>query len=142
MNVPVRSVAPDFLAPASDGGWQLTGRRCGACDEVLFGRLDRFCPACGEQALSDVAFAGHGTVWSYTVLRNPPPGSRRADDPELPCPLALIELDDAALRVSAPLAVPVERLRIGLTVRLDPRRLYVDDDGAQVFGIRFREAER
>lgn len=132
-------MAPDFLAPAPDGGWELTGRRCTACAEELFGRAHRFCPACGAEALTDAVFSGRGTVWSYTVLRNPPPGPRRADDPELPCPLALVELDDAALRVSAPLSVPVERVRIGLPVRLDPRPLYVDDDGAQVVGLRFAE---
>ncbi len=137
-----RSVAPDFLAPAPDGGWELLGRRCGSCPEALFGRADRCCPACGAEALTDAVFGGRGTVWSYTVLRNPPPGPRRAEDPALPCPLALVELDDAALRVSAPLAVPVERLRIGLPVELDPRRLSQDDGGAPVFGIRFREVTR
>ncbi|HTK63261.1 MAG TPA: OB-fold domain-containing protein [Pseudonocardia sp.] len=142
MSPPARSVAPDFLAPGPGGGWCLTGRRCTACTEVLFGRQDRFCPACGAESLTDVEFGGRGAVWSYTVLRNPPPGPRRADDPELPCPLALVELDDAALRVSVPLAVPVERVRIGLPVQLDPRPLYVDDDGAQVVGIRFREVDR
>lgn len=132
-------MAPAFLAPGTGGGWALAGRRCTACGEDLFGRADQFCPACGADSLTDVRYAGRGTVWSYTVLRNPPPGPRRADDPELPCPLALVELDDAALRVSVPLAVPVERLRIGLPVELDPRPLYLDDDGAEVFGIRFRE---
>jgi uncharacterized OB-fold protein len=139
VTAPARSVAPDFLEPDPDGGWVLAGRRCLDCAETLFGRQDRYCPACGAESLTDVTFAGGGTIWSYTVLRNPPPGPRRADDPELPCPLALVELDDAAVRVSVPLAVPVERLRIGLPVRLDPRPLYVDDDGAQVVGIRFRE---
>jgi len=137
-----RSVAPDFLGPAPGGGWCLTGRRCAACAEDLFGRQDRFCPACGAEALTDVEFGDRGTVWSYTVLRNPPPGPRRAQDPELPCPLALVELDDAPLRVAAPLAVPVERVRIGLAVRLDPRPLFVDEDGARVVGIRFREVGR
>lgn len=130
-------MAPEFLECAD--GWRLAGRRCTACQEDLFGRQDRFCPSCGEESLADVSYAGDGTVWAYTILRNPPPGPRQASDPELPCPLALVELADARLRVSGPLAVPVERMRIGLPVRLDPRLLFVDDDGTEVLGIRFRE---
>lgn len=139
---PARSVAPDFLEWAPDFGWRLTGRTCASCQEDLYGRQDRFCLACGEQTLTDVAFTGRGTVWSYTVLRNPPPGPRRSQDPELPCPLALVELDDARLRVSVPLEVPVERLRIGLPVELAPRSLYIDEDGVEIVGIRFQEARR
>ena len=141
VNAPARSVAPDFLDWSPDAGWHLTGRRCGSCHEDLYGRQDLYCPACGEQSLTDVAFTGRGTVWAYTILRNPPPGPRRAEDPELPCPLALVELEDAALRISVPLAVPADRVRIGLPVELAPRSLYADDDGTEVVGIRFEEVQ-
>ncbi|EHB59230.1 protein of unknown function DUF35 [Mycolicibacterium rhodesiae JS60] len=135
-----RSVAPSFLGRTESGGWQLLGRQCGQCAETAFGRDDDTCQRCGSIDLSDVDLGERGTLWSFTVLRNPPPGNRRTSRPEpLPQPLGLVELDGAPVRVMARVDVPVERLVIGLPLTLTASQLYTDDDGAAVIGYSFEE---
>ena len=136
----LRPVAPSFLGQTEFGGWQLLGRQCGQCAETAFGRDDDACQRCGSVNLSDVDLGDRGSLWSYTVLRNPPPGNRRTTRPEpLPQPLGLVELRDASVRVMARVDVPVERLAIGLPLMLAASQLYVDDDGAAVMGYSFEE---
>ena len=135
-----RAAAPSFLGRTESGGWQLLGRRCRRCAETAFGRDDDACQRCGSTDQSDVDLGGRGTLWSYTVLRNPPPGNRRTTRPEpLPQPLGLVELSDASVRVMSRVDVPVERLAIGLPLTLATSQLYIDDDGAAVMGYSFGE---
>lgn len=135
-----RSLEPSILDRAPSGGWQLVGRRCSDCGETLFGRKDRACPRCAGTGLGDVALAGTGRLYAFTVLRNPPPGNRRSDFPSLPCGLGLVELDGGGPRIAAPLTVPVERLAIGLPLALLVFELYTDDDGRGVAGFAFEES--
>ncbi len=135
-----RAIAPSFLGRTESGDWQLLGRHCRQCAETAFGRDDDACQRCGSADLSDVDLGDRGRLWSYTVLRNPPPGNRRTTRPEpLPQPLGLVELLDAPVRVMARVDVPVERLSIGLPLRLAASQLYTDHDGAAVMGYSFEE---
>ncbi|NKQ56155.1 hypothetical protein HFP15_25070 [Amycolatopsis sp. K13G38] len=106
----------------------------------MFGRDDVLCLRCGSDALADIGLGDRGTLWAFTVLRNPPPGDRRAAAiSRVPQPLGLVELDGMAVRVMARIDVDVDRLEIGLPLRLAGSELYVDG-GAPVVGYSFEEA--
>lgn len=134
----VRALEPSLMVRSEDGRWHLAGRRCSECGETLFGRSDVSCPGCGGGQLLDILLSDHGSLWSFTVLRNQPPGNRRGKPLDLPQPLGMIELG-GAVRVLAPVAVPVNELRIGMGLQLRPIDLYEDDDGTQVAGFCFGE---
>jgi uncharacterized OB-fold protein len=135
-----RAVASSFLGRCESGDWRLLGRRCVQCAETAFGRDDEACQRCGSVELRDVDLGDRGTLWSYTILRNPPPGTRRTTRPEpLPQPLGLVELNAAAVRVMSRVDVPVERLTVGLPLKLTAPVLYVGDDGVSVVGYSFEE---
>lgn len=136
-------MAPDFLGRSATGDWELVGARCALCGETLFGRADAACLRCGATDLGEVGLGDRGTLWAFTVLRNPAPGKRRIANPEpLPRPIGLVEMDGHAIRVLAPVDVEVERLRVGLQLRLVATELYAADDGAPVVGYAFQESEQ
>jgi uncharacterized OB-fold protein len=89
---------------------------CRACGH-RFWYPRRFCPVCRSRDVGGVRHWGHGTVYSYTVVRkNPAPAA-----PQPPYLLAYIELQDgprilAVLHAAVPGAV-----RVG-----DPVRLHAD----------------
>jgi uncharacterized OB-fold protein len=133
-----RPVAPAFLGRSPAGNWELLGRRCGECAETGFGRENDACQRCGSADLSDVSLGDRGALWTFTVLRNPPPGSRRTTRPDvLPQPLGLVELQ-GAVRVMTRIDVPVERLSIGMPLKLVTEELF-DDNGTRVVGYSFTE---
>ena len=135
-----RAVAPAFLGRSESGEWRLLGRRCAQCAETAFGREDGACQRCGNVELDDVDLGDRGALWSYTILRNPSPGTRRTTAPEsLPQPLGLVELRAAAVRVMSRVDVPIERLAIGVPLKLTAPVLYVDDAGVSVVGYSFEE---
>jgi uncharacterized OB-fold protein len=88
--------------------------------------------------LSTVALSGTGELWSYTVVRHRPPGDCRLPEPVEPFAVGLVELAEG-LRIVAPLAIDLNRLRIGMALELEAFRLYDTDDGCQVMGFRYRE---
>lgn len=136
-------MAPAFLGRSATGDWELFGTRCSQCGETLFGRADPACLRCGAADLAEVGLGGRGTLWSFTVLRNCAPGKRRITQLEpLPRPIGLVEMDGHEVRILAPVDVEVERLRVGLPLRLVATELFTGDDGAPVVGYGFEEVDQ
>lgn len=136
----IRPIAPAFLGRSAGGEWTLLGRRCESCAEIAFGQDGDACQSCGSSTLIDVCLGDHGELWSYTVLRNPPPGNRRTTEPDrLPQALGLVEIG-GAVRVMACIDVPVERLAIGMPLRLLTSELF-EDSGVSVVGYSFGERQ-
>jgi uncharacterized OB-fold protein len=106
----------------------LAGARCRACGEATLGR-NLLCPNCGSEDVEPLALSAKGKVWTYTVVRYPPPGDYKGADPFRPFALGLVELPDG-LRVLAPLACAPEEVRIGMDVVFQPR---VRPDGVVQF---------
>lgn len=90
--------------------------RCGACGRFRM-PPSAFCPACQSQAVDWVTVEGTGTVYSFTIITNPPFPEAAAHVPYVP---ALIELDGApgVRLVSAVVGSPLERVAIGARVAL------------------------
>jgi uncharacterized OB-fold protein len=102
-------------------------QRCDACD-VLRTPPSPACPNCGSTAWTAVAARGTGTLFSYTVHYHPPlPGFKT------PHPVGVIDLDEGVRVVAGLEAIPLERIKIGMTVTAEFIRR------GEVASVRFRE---
>ena len=113
-------------APAADGitafYWhgaeqqQLLVLRCAACT-LLSHPPDAACPWCGALELTPEPVSGHGSVYSFTIVRQAFDVSFANDVPYV---IALVELDEqAGLVVLANLIdVPLDEIEIGARVEV------------------------
>ena len=69
--------------------YALVGEICPHCQGKIFPPRD-VCPHCGGEAREPYAFSGHGKVYSYTVVADPPAGFER----NAPYAVALVQLDE------------------------------------------------
>ncbi|MEU6990707.1 bifunctional MaoC family dehydratase N-terminal/OB-fold nucleic acid binding domain-containing protein [Streptomyces sp. NPDC046465] len=92
-------------------------QRCTGCGELRFPWLPG-CNACGLPEWDTVEASGEGTVYSYVVMHHPP---FPAFDP--PYAVGLVELAEGVRIVSNITGVPYGKVRIGMPVRLEFRRV-------------------
>lgn len=85
----------------------LVGGSCAACSRRHF-PLAEWCPWCGADDQAAVTLSTEGTVWSWTAVTSPPPGSVG----DVPFGFGVVELPADGLRV-------VTRL-----LEADPSRLH------------------
>lgn len=86
-------------------------QRCEECGEVFFPpRI--LCPECLSERLEHVPARGTGTLYAFTEVWVPMAGFTA------PYVLGLVELDEAPGRFLTRIPVPVERLRVGMRVRV------------------------
>lgn len=113
---------------------RLIGGTCRNCGSIAFPSL-RFCPACGtDDELEPTLLGTVGTVYSFTVVRQAPPGR------EVPYVLAYVDLREG-VRVMAQIAgMEPEEVEIGATVELAIEPIGVDANGDELIGYRFRPA--
>lgn len=114
---------------------RLVGSKCAGCGEVAFGTVTS-CPNCAGRNLEIIPLANVGTLWTYTVIRNRPPGDYHGPDPFVPFGEGLIELPDG-IRVLAPLAGKVDGYSIGMKMKFEAYKLYENAEGAEVIAFRF-----
>lgn len=116
---------------------RLAGSRCPECGTTVFPRRPG-CPRCGG-GTGDVTLPDHGTVWTWTIQCFPPKPPYRAPATGF-APYAVGYVDLGAVLVESRLAVPHERLRIGLPVRLALVPAWQDEDDAETLTYAFTEA--
>ena len=121
------------LSPLADV--RLIGSKCSSCDEVSFGKVSS-CPNCALEKLETIPLGKQGFLWTYTVIRNRPPGDYKGPDPFVPFGEGLVELPEG-IRVLSPIAVDVDKLEIGMKLNFDAHVLYEDNDGNEVVAFRF-----
>lgn len=97
-------------------------QRCGACARLRFPWLPG-CNACGSPEWDTVEARGEGTVYSYVVMHHPP---FPAFDP--PYAVVLVELTEGVRIISQVVGVAPGRVRIGMPVRLEFRRVYEEGE--------------
>ena len=86
------------------------------------------CQNCGSTAWAPVAARGTGTLFSYTVHYHPPlPGFAT------PHPVGVIDLDEGVRVVAGLEAIPLDRIKIGMSVAAEFIRR------GEVASVRFRE---
>lgn len=110
---------------------RLLGARCGACGECHFPRLEQ-CPYCGAGDATNVELSDHGTLWGWTTVTAPPPGSIGP----VPYGFGVVELPEG-IRVITRLASPDDSWTFGQPMRLRIVDLGPDGDGVHVLSWEF-----
>jgi uncharacterized OB-fold protein len=116
---------------------RLLGCRCRACGEHLFPRR-QVCAACLAEDLEDTLLGPRGTLYTYTYVRVPFFGSKRADSGGYG--VGQVDLPEGP-RVQAVLSGGPEDFRIGMEMELDLETLRQREDGSDVVIFRFRPAD-
>ncbi|MFB7218226.1 bifunctional MaoC family dehydratase N-terminal/OB-fold nucleic acid binding domain-containing protein [Streptomyces sp. NPDC056227] len=120
-----RSLRPRPVINRDNAGfWQgvaehrLLIQRCRECETLRFPWLPG-CNACGCQEWDTVEANGEGTVFSHVVMHHPPFPAFSASDEAGPYAVALIELAEGVRMVSNVVGVPCDKVRTGMSVKLE-----------------------
>jgi hypothetical protein len=117
----------------------LAGTRCRACGEVFLGRRI-CCENCSAQDMELLAFSRQGTLWSFTIVRHPPPAGYKVPGEFKPFGLGLVELPEG-IRVLAPLDCSFDEIAIGMRLNTVVYPLYENDEGQEVMAFKFRPVQ-
>ncbi len=115
---------------------RLIGSRCNSCKEVSLGKRST-CPNCAAEDMEEIALSKTGKLWTYTVIRNRPPGDYKGPDPFIPFGLGLVELPEG-IQVLTPIDYDVDKLNIGMELELEVYKLYQDEEGNDVMAFKFK----
>ena len=116
---------------------KLKGSQCHVCGEIFLGK-HLSCGNCAQEKMGEITLSTNGKLWTYTVVRNRPPGDYKGPDPFVPFAEGLIELPEG-IRLLSPLTeCDVDNLAIGSDWQLVVAPLYTDDEGNEVMSFKFR----
>lgn len=121
------------LSPLADV--RLLGSKCRNCGEVGLGEVSS-CQNCAGEDLEVIPLSQKGKLWTYTVIRNRPPGDFKG---EVPMGEGLVELPEG-IRVKSPLGGDVEKLKIDMDLKFTAYPLYENESGDEVIAFRFDPA--
>jgi len=96
-------------------------KHCRDCDRPYFYPRE-LCPHCYSDALEWRESPGLGAVYSYTIVRRPPPIMKGRE----PYAVALVELDDGPRMMAPVVGCPPDKVHIGQRVCIAFER--IDDD--------------
>ncbi len=111
---------------------RLLGSKCKNCGEVGLGEVSS-CQNCAGEDLIVMPLSQKGKLWTYTVIRNRPPGDFKG---KVPMGEGLVELPEG-IRVKSPLGGDVEKLEIGMDLKFTAYPLYENENGEEVIAFRF-----
>jgi uncharacterized OB-fold protein len=115
----------------------LMGCRCRSCKEVFFGKTAA-CWQCGSDDIESTALSREGTLYTYTIMRNKPPGDYKGPDPFEPFVAGLVELPEG-IAILAPIeGCRFEDIKINMKLELAIETLYLDESGRNVLAYKFR----
>ena len=116
---------------------RLMGSRCCDCGEVFLGEV-AVCQQCQGNNIESIPLSRNGTLYSYTVARNRPPGEYKGlDNPFQPFPIGLVELPEG-VRILSVLQCDIDHLEIDMKLELSIQKLYEDDEGRIVLTYIFK----
>ena len=114
---------------------RLLGSKCKDCGEVGLGEVSS-CQNCAGEDLEVIPLSREGKLWTYTVIRNKPPGDFKG---EVPMGEGLVEVPEG-IRIKSPLGGDVEKLEIGMDLKFTAYPLYETERGDEVIAFRFDPA--
>ncbi len=91
----------------------LLGMRCAVCGIVVFGPAT-FCQSCSSPELEEVELAPDGVLYSYTIVRVPPPGWPGP----VPYVLGEVELPEGPHVLAEVIECAHDDLRVGMKMTL------------------------
>jgi uncharacterized OB-fold protein len=113
--------------------YRLEAGKCTKCGHILFPpRL--VCPSCGGRTFAATKLAEAGKLLTFTIIRVAP----GAFEHQAPYAAGIAELDDGARLTAQVVDCDFEKLKVGLRVRLEFRR--VSEEGASgviYYGYKF-----
>lgn len=113
----------------------LLGSKCKNCGEVALGEVSS-CQNCTREDLEVIPLSQNGKLWTYTIIRNRPPGDFKG---KVSMGEGLVELPEG-IRVKSPLGGDVEKLEIGMDLKFTAYPLYENESGDEVIAFRFDPA--
>lgn len=120
---------------------RLKGSHCRSCGETFLGK-SLACENCQSTDLEEVVLSTKGALYTYTVIRNRPPGDYIGPDPFVPYAVGMVELPGGLRVLSVLTDCNVEKLEIGMKLELVIEKLCEDAEGNEVITYKFRPAER
>lgn len=120
-----------------EGGVRLIGSRCAGCQTVYFpAAVSCRNPACCDKRLAPVHLPERGTLLSYTVQHYQPPPLFRMDD-WAPYAIGLVGLSEGVEVMGMLTGVALDRIVIGMPVRLTTETLFTDGERGPVTTYKF-----
>jgi|Cm827metagenome_2_1110796.scaffolds.fasta_scaffold01721_3 uncharacterized OB-fold protein len=116
---------------------RLVGTRCHDCGEVMFGTYHS-CANCASEEVEQIPLSREGTLWSYTIINHCPPEPYKGPkNPFIPFGEGLVEVPEG-VRVVSILDCPLEDIKIGMKLELEPYVLYENEAGEEVVAWKFK----
>jgi uncharacterized OB-fold protein len=116
---------------------RLLGTKCHDCSAVLLGSKET-CEACGSLNVEVIPLSREGKIWSYTIMRYPPPWVFTIPNPhQPPLPVAWVILPEGVQIISHIEGAP-EDLHIDLPVELVIEKGWENEEGHDILMYRFR----
>ena len=109
------------------GGWKMVGIKCAHCGRTSYPATER-CNFCGADDTEKVELSSIGTVYAFNVVRVP------VADYAPNMVGGLIDLPEG-VRLYGQIHAPVEKVSVGMKVRLQIGPLYTNKAGQKVFGF-------
>jgi uncharacterized OB-fold protein len=114
----------------------LIGGRCKVCGTTTYA-MRQICPRCWAcDSQEETALASRGTLYSYTIVRNAPPGYGG------PYAIAYVDLPENLRVMVRAEAALCKTVPIGSEVEIEIDVVAVDSDGAKVMGPVLRPANK
>lgn len=117
--------------------YRLEGSRCGVCDRDFFPPRS-ICSGC-RGSLEPKAFSGHGTLYSFTRVTQPPRGFSSVG----PYDVGMIVLEEGPMMAAQLTDTDGVDMTIGMPVEMVTRKVRdASEHGAIVYGYKFRPTLR
>ncbi len=131
-----RPIAAGLFVDHPAGPFLLAGR-CPHCTKAHF-PAGPVCPYCAADGCSEVRVGPRGHLWLYTAVATRPPGYRG----DVPFGFGVVEVDGGLRVITRLTEARLERLRVGLPMRLVVVPLHRDDAGTTVVTYAFMPEDR
>lgn len=118
---------------------RLKGVRCRSCGALALGESEH-CINCTSLDVEEHVFSKYGKVYTYTIIRHPPPPPYPQETFK-PFPTAWVELEDGLFILSELTDCGLDEVKIGMPVELVVGKGWEDDNGNDVIMYKFRPAK-
>jgi uncharacterized OB-fold protein len=125
------------LSPLEDV--RLRGVRCRACGSYALGKREH-CINCTSQDLEEHVFSKQGVVFTFTIIRHPPP-LPYPQETFKPFPAAWVKLEEGLYIVSELTDCGLDEVEIGMPVELVVGKGWADAEGNDVIMYKFRKVK-
>lgn len=115
---------------------RLKGIKCPSCGALALGEREH-CINCTSSNLEEHVFSKYGKVYSYTIIRHPPPPPYPQETFK-PFPAAWVELEDGLYILTELTECGLDEVEIGMPVELVLGKGWQDENGNDVIMYKFR----